>query len=108
MTWQLLPLGATAPADAVRFMKVDKSATMVQEVEEFISELRQLMDEVQTAGGDMGRVAVVYDIHLQSQKKLTSADLVVAVSQTADGQIAIRKTDPNQTHPFSASKLLEK
>lgn len=45
---------------------------------------------------------------MQSQKKMSSADLVVAVSPTADGQIAIRKTDPNQTHPFSATKLLEK
>lgn len=108
MTWQLLPLGATAPADAVQFMKVDKGATMVQEVEDFISELRQLLDEAQAAGSDMGRVAVVYDIHMQSQKKLSSADLVVAVSPTADGQIAIQKTDPNQTHPFSASMLLEK
>ncbi|MFJ4225397.1 DUF3644 domain-containing protein [Microbacterium sp. NPDC089695] len=108
MTWQLLPLGATAPADAVQFMKVDKNATMVAEVEDFITELRHLMDDVQATGGDMGRVATVYDIHMQSQKKMSSADLVVAVSPTADGQIAIRKTDPNQTHPFSATKLLEK
>lgn len=108
MTWQLLPLGATAPADAVQFMKVDKNATMVAEVEDFITELRDLMDDAQAAGGDMGRVATVYDIHMQSQKKMSSADLVVAVSPTADGQIAIRKTDPNQTHPFSATKLLEK
>jgi len=108
MTWQLLPLGATAPADAVQFMKVDRKATMVAEVEEFINELRSLMDGAQAAGGDMGRVAVVYDIHMQSQKKLTGADLLVAVSPTADGRIALRKTDPNQTHPFSATDLLKK
>lgn len=108
MTWQLLPLGATAPADAVQFMKVDRNATMVAEVEDFINELRVLMDGAQAAGGDMGRVAVVYDIHLQSQKKMTSADLMVAVSPTADGRIAFHKTDPNQTHPFSATALLAK
>lgn len=108
MTWQLLPLGATAPADAVQFMKVDKNSAMVAEVEDFINELRALMDEAQAAGGDMGRVATVYDIHLMSQKKMTSADLVVAVSPTANGQIAIHKTDPNQTHPFSLSTLLKK
>ncbi len=108
MTWQLLPLGATAPADAVQFMKVDRNATMVAEAEEFINELRNLLDGVQAAGGDMGRVAVVYDIHMQSQKKVTSADLQVAVSQTANGQIAVRKTDPNQTHPFNTKELLKK
>lgn len=108
MTWQLLPLGATAPADAVQFMKADKSATMVAEVEDFINELRGLMDEAEAKGADMGRLAVVYDIHLQSQKKMTSADLVVAVSSTADGQVAIQKTDPNQTHPYSATELIER
>lgn len=108
MTWQLLPLGATAPADAVQFMKVDKNTTMVAEVEDFINELRSLMDGAQAAGAEMGRVAVVYDIHMQSQKKLTAADLLVAVSPTADGQIALRKTDPNQTHPFSATDLIAK
>lgn len=108
MTWQLLPLGATAPADAVQFMKVDKDATMVAEVQEFIGELRRLMDRAEAAGGDMARVATVYDINMQSVKKMTSADLVVAVSPTADGQVVIRKTDPNQTHPFSMKELLAK
>ena len=108
MTWQLLPLGATAPADAVQFMKADNSLMMVTEVEDFINELRDLMDNAEADGADMARVAVVYDIHLRSEKKMTSADLVVAVSPTADGQIAIQKTDPNQTHPYSASELIER
>lgn len=106
MTWQLLPLGATAPAEAVQFMRVDKNATMVAEVEDFIGELRSLMDAAQSAGGDLSRVATVYDIHMQSIKKTTSADLVVAVSPTAAGQIAIRKSDPSQTHPHRASELI--
>jgi hypothetical protein len=50
----------------------------------------------------------VYDINMQSVKKMSSADLVVAVSPTADGQVAVRKTDPNQTHPYSATELLAK
>lgn len=108
MTWQLLPLGATAPADVVQFMKVDKGTTMVAEVEEFNKELRNFVDEAQAAGSDMARVATVYDINMQSVKKLTGADLVVAVSPTADGQVVVRKTDPNHTHPFSATELLEK
>ncbi|MGB4809840.1 MAG: DUF3644 domain-containing protein [Candidatus Phosphoribacter baldrii] len=108
ITWQLLPLGATAPADAVQFMKVDRNATMVAEVEEFINELRHLMDEAQDSGGDMARVATMYDINMQSVKKMSSADLVVAVSPTADGQVAVRKIDPNQSHPYSATELLKK
>lgn len=108
MTWQLLPLGATAPADAVRFMKVDKNATMVAEVQQFLDQLRSFMDEAEAAGSDMSRVATVYDINMQSIKKMTSADLIVAISPTANGQVVVRKTDPNQTHPFSPTELIRK
>lgn len=89
-------------------MKVDRNATMVAEVEEFINELRKLMDAAESSSGDMARVATVYDINMQSVKKMSSADLVVAVSPTADGQVVVRKTDPNQTHPYSATELLNK
>ncbi|RJS45816.1 DUF3644 domain-containing protein [Nocardioides cavernaquae] len=106
MTWQLLPLGATAPADVVRFMRVDKTATIVSEVQDFIDELRSLMDSAEAAGGDLARVATVYDINLQSVKKMTSADLVVAVSPGAGGKIVMQKSDPNQTHPYSMKELL--
>lgn len=106
ITWQLLPLGASAPADAVSFMRVQKDATMVNEVRQFIDELRSLMDEAEAAGGDTARVATVYDINLQSVKKVTSADLVVAVSPGADGRVVIKKTDPNETHPYNMTQLL--
>lgn len=66
------------------------------------------MDEAQDSGGDMARVATMYDINMQSVKKMTSADLIVAVSPTADGQVVVQKTDPNQTHPFSTTELLAK
>lgn len=108
MTWQLLPLGATAPADAVSFMRVDTSSTMVTEVQEFIGELRSMMDAVETAGGDVARIATIYDINLRSVKKMTSADLVVAVSPDATGQVVVKKTDPNVTHPFSLKELLDR
>lgn len=108
ITWQLLPLGATAPADAVRFMRTDKNATMVAEVQKFIDELRHLMDAAEAGGSDMARIATVYDINMQSVKKMTSADLIVAISSTGDGQVVLRKTDPNQTHPFSQTDVLDK
>ncbi len=81
---------------------------MVAEVQQFIGELRSFMDEAEAAGSDMSRVATVYDINMQSIKKMTSADLVVAVSPTANGQVVVRKTDPNQTHPFSPTELIKK
>lgn len=106
MTWQLLPLGATAPADVVQFMRIDNNATMIAEVQEFIEELRRLMNTTEAAGGDVARIATIYDVNLQSVKKMTSADLIVAVSPTASGQVVLRKTDPNDTHPLSQKELL--
>jgi hypothetical protein len=108
MTWQLLPLGATAPSEAVRFMKVDTAATTADEVGDFIDELRKLIANAESAGSDVSRIATVYDINLQSVKKVTSADFSVAVSTGAGGQVVIKKTDPNQTHPFSMTELLDK
>lgn len=108
MTWQLLPLGATAPAEAVRFMRTDTGVTSVAEVQLFIDELRKIMDEAEAAGSGMSRVATLYDINMQSVKKMTSADIVVAIDPTADGKVVVRKTDPNQTHPYPMKTLLEK
>ncbi|MCL1898931.1 MAG: DUF3644 domain-containing protein [Promicromonosporaceae bacterium] len=108
ITWQLLPLGSTPPADAVRFLNIDMTVKAPAEVQRFIGDLRRLLDDVQASGGDTARVATIYDINMQSVKKVTSADLVVAVSPGADAKVVVRKTDPNQTHPFSMSDLLAK
>ena len=106
MTWQLLPLGASSPADTVQFMKTDNNRSMVSEAKTFLEDLRNLMNEAEIAGAGMGRIAVVYDIHLKSQKKLESADFVVAVSPTADGKVVLRKSDPNVTHPHRMTELV--
>jgi hypothetical protein len=108
MTWQLLPLGATIPSDAVRFMRGSPDTQTIAEVQDFIDDVRVLMDRAEQAGSDMGRVATIYDINLQSVKKMSSADLIVAVSSDAEGQIVMKKSDPNQTHPYTATELIKK
>lgn len=106
ISWQLLPIGATIPADAVQFMRVDKQSSMVAEVHDFIDQLRGIMDQVTSSGSDLARVATVYDINMQSVKKMTSADLVVAVAADSDSKVIERKMDANQTHPYNMTKLL--
>jgi hypothetical protein len=49
-----------------------------------------------------------YDLVLLSVKQMSSSDLTVAVSSNADGQVVIKKIDPNDTHPFSMAELLER
>ena len=105
ITWQLLPLGAKAPSEPVQFMKAGPSATAVAEVQDFIDDLRKIIDQAEADGVDMQRVAAMYDVHMQSTKTVSSADLVVSVSPEGE-HVIVKKTDPNQSHPYSASELL--
>ncbi|MCL0245952.1 hypothetical protein JIM95_007345 [Corynebacterium sp. CCM 8835] len=107
ITWQLLPLGAKAPSEPVQFMRAEPSGSASAEVQNFISDLRRMIDRAEADGADMQRVAAVYDVHLRSIKAVSSADLVVSVSHEG-GHIVIKKTDPNQSHPYSASELLQR
>ena len=56
----------------------------------------------------MGRIAIIQEIKLQSGKKISRADLEVAINQGAPTTIVQRKVDPNETHPFSARELVER
>lgn len=107
ITWQLLPLGAKAPTEPIQFMKTEPANSAVAEVQNFIEGLRKLLDEAQSAGADMQRVAAVYDVHLNSVKPVTRADLVVSVAQEGE-RVMVKKTDPNQTHPYTMTELIER
>ena len=107
ITWQLLPLGAKAPSEPVRFMKAEPSTTSLAEVQNFIQDLRKIIDKAETDGADMQRVAAVYDVHLRSTKAVSSADLVVSLSPEGE-RVVVKKTDPNQSHPYSATELVDR
>lgn len=107
ITWQLLPLGAKAPTEPIQFMKTEPATSAVTEVQDFIEGLRELLDKAQAAGADMQRVAAVYDVHLNSVKAVTRADLVVSVANEGE-RVMVKRTDPNQTHPYTRTKLLER
>lgn len=108
ITWDLLPLGASPPAEAVQFMSVDAQKRAVPEINEFISVLRKGIEEVEKSDGDTGRVFTYYDIHLQNQKNASSADLTVAYDASADAKIVRHKVDPNMSYPLRASDVLER
>lgn len=105
ITWQLLPLGAKAPSEPVQFMKAGPSATAVAEVQDFIDDLRKIIDQAEADGVDMQRVAAMYDVHMRSTKAVSSADLVVSVSSEGE-RVIVKKTDPNQSHPYNTTELL--
>jgi len=108
ISWQLLPLGATAPPDAAQFMRVDSAAAASEEVRSFMTELRVLMDKASASGADPSRIAVVYDIHMKSLKKMSSADLVVGVAADAPVRVVTRKSDPSDDYKYLTTELLSR
>lgn len=108
ITWDLLPLAATTPSEAVQFMRVDPTARAVPAINEFLAQLRQGIESIEDAGGDTGRIYAYYDVALLSKKNAAAADLSVAVNQDADGQVVTRTYDPNEGHPLNATALLTK
>jgi hypothetical protein len=108
ITWDLLPLGATTPSEAVQFMRVDPDSRTVPAINEFLEELRKGIESVEDAGGDTGRIYTYYDVNLHDKKQASAADLSVAVNQDADGKVVMRSYDPNKGHPLNATALLAK
>lgn len=108
ITWDLLPLAATTPSEAVQFMRVDPAVRAVPAINEFLAELRRGIEAVEDTGGDTGRIYTYYDISLHSKKQASASDLSVAVDQNADGKVLRRTYDPNDGHPLSATALLHK
>lgn len=103
ITWQLLPLGIRPPIDIVSFISGKSSSKMTEAVRQFLSELADAVDAVKEAGEDTGRLLTVFNVKLESVKKIGDADVVVGVKkiQGATGPLAVIKTqDPNITHPL--------
>ena len=108
ITWTLLPLAATTPSELVRSLRVDGDGGSTQVVEEFIGDLRRIIAEAEDLGADMGRIAVVQEYNMQSGKKISRADFQVAINSDASATVVQRKTDPNETHPYSATELIDR
>lgn len=107
ITWDLLPLGATTPSEAVQFMRVDPDSRAVPAINEFLEELRKGIESVEQGGGDTGRIYTYYDVNLHDKKQASAADLSVSVNQDASGKVVTRAYDPNKGHPLSATALLK-
>lgn len=112
ITWQLLPLGLSLPIDPITYIASKGkggSKKPSAAVQQFIAELAAATAEVETAGADTGRLLTVFQVNLQSTKKISKADVVVGVQSAGsaganEGPLAIVKpVDPNVSHPLRKS-----
>lgn len=104
VTISLLPLSLAPPIDPVEFLRNPPAGSKNKEVVKFSQRIRELVSEIEKSGHDTGRLLTIFNIHLVSTKKISSADLIVGVNGSPDGDsstlLVQRPSDPNKTHPY--------
>jgi hypothetical protein len=72
--------------------------------------MREKTDDLDISGIDTGRLCTVFDVSLNSVKKIAKADIVAGITteDRADAFIVQRRVDPNVTHPFRKKDLMPK
>jgi Domain of unknown function (DUF3644) len=111
LNWHLLPLGVRPPVDPIAYLAGrDRDARAGQAARDFASLLREYTAELEDKGIDTGRLLTVFDINLQSTKKIEQADLIAGIGtdQGEEPRIVSRPMDPNKTHPLLQKHALEK
>ena len=95
INWQLLPIGIRPPIDAVSYISGKSGTKMTEAVRQFLSELAVSVEELKEADEDTGRLLTIFNVKLESIKKIGDADAVVAVEKgmIQDGPLA------NSPHP---------
>jgi len=106
ITWQVLPLGIRPPIDPIAYMaRVQEPTSMSanSEVKVFLNKLARAVADLEATNEDTGRLLTVFQVKLESTKKIASSDFTVRVAgeevSTAATAI-IRPTNPNITHPL--------
>lgn len=111
ISWQLLPIGIRPPVDVVSYISSAPSGTSSSAVRQFIAELAHASEDLKNANEDTGRLLTVFNVKLESVKKIGDADVVIGVEKAegASGPLAIIRTqDPNITHPLRQKDIIAK
>jgi hypothetical protein len=111
INWQLMPLGVRPPIDIISYISGKSGSNMTNAVRQFLSELASAVDELNQTGQDTGRLLTIFNVKLESVKKIGDADVTVGIKKV-EGEDApltvVRIQDPNFTHPLRQKDVLEK
>ena len=104
----LLPLSFSAPPDPISFL--GKKADLSKPASEFLGLISETTRELEGDGVDTARFFTVFEVNLQSTKKIESADFVAGVGDSSSSEVLLvsRKVDPNKSHPWPQKTILEK
>jgi hypothetical protein len=111
VNWRIMPLGARRPIDPIEFIsKTTQDPSRARPaVRQYVGEILAATRELKDAGVDTGRFLTVFDVKLESVKKIGEADVVVGVGKPAGGGgplIVERTLDPNVSHPLRQKDVL--
>ena len=110
INWQLLPLGIRPPIDIMTYLAGQRELASASAVRQFLSELKKVTEEVTEAEQDTGRLLTIFDVKLESVKKIGDADVVIGIegNENKEGLLAIsRIQDPNKSHPLRQTEVVE-
>ena len=114
INWALLPLGTSAPVSPLAYLsgKAAEGKNASSAVKQFLQALSKNVDELDAAKQDTSRLLTVFNVKLESTKKIEKADIVVGVKgagAAVEGPLTVYRTlDPNVSHPLRLKEVLEK
>lgn len=111
MNWALLPLGVNPPIDPVTYLKARPGRSPGRTaIDQFLKGLQEATQELEAHGIDTGRLLTVFDVSLQSIKKIERSDIIVGIGAGSgtDPVIVARRVDPNVSHPHRRKDVLER
>jgi hypothetical protein len=111
ITWRIMPLGIESPVDPLVFMRGGgRASSHSSAVQDFLGFLRERADSLDKAGVSTDRFFTVFDVALNSVKKIDKADIVVGVAaeDAAEAVVVQRRVDPNVSHPYRRKDVLPK
>jgi hypothetical protein len=79
-------------------------------VKQFLARIVESTHTLESHKQDTGRLLTVFQVKLESTKKIANADVVVGVEKGVGdkGPLVVTKTmDPNDTHPLRTSAVVE-
>lgn len=103
MNWRLLPIGVRPPVDVVSYIQGSAQMDGESAAGKFVKELVRAAEDVTSVGEDTGRLLTVFNIKLESVKKIGDADVVVALDDDSGQEgtrTVVRRQDPNESHPL--------
>lgn len=111
ITWQLMPLGVEPPVGPMEYLRGTRPKEGKTAVDDFLTSLTRATGRLEKEHVDPGRLLTVFDVKLQSIKKVSTADLTVGLDPDAEpGEATVvhRPLDPRKSHPLLPKPLCEK